>query len=161
MPWNDIKNLLPSWSKRVTANNPGLFLPQHIAEMLAKEADSPEDRPVEERAKYLPAPTGYKMLLILPEQDRKHGDVILKADTTLRNDEVSSVVAFVAKQGPDCYKDTKKFPSGPWCKEGDFVVIRPYSGVRINVYGKEMRLVDDDAIEAVVDDPRGIKRVGG
>ena len=63
--------------------------------------------------------------------------------------------------GPDCYQDSKKFPNGPWCKQGDFVIIRPYGGVRIVVHGKEMRLVNDDSIEAVVDDPRGIKRVGG
>ena len=112
-------------------------------------------------AKQLPDPVGYKMLLILPKQEEKFESGLLKADSTIKNDEVSSVVAFVAKMGPDCYKDTAKFPNGPWCKVEDFVVIRPYSGVRIVVHGQEMRLVNDDAIEAVVEDPRGIKRVGG
>lgn len=124
------------------------------------EEKKAEEIPVEERGKTLPQPVGYKMLLILPEQSDKYESGIVKADTTRNADEVSSVVAFVAKQGPDCYNDKAKF-SKPWCKEGDFVVIRPYSGVRIVVHGKEMRLVNDDAIEAVVDDPRGIKRVGG
>ena len=109
----------------------------------------------------MPVPVGYKMLLLLPKQDATYESGLVKADVTRAADEVASVVAFVAKLGPDCYNDTKKFPSGPWCKEGDFVVIRPYSGVRIVVHGQEMRLVNDDSIEAVVDDPRGIKRVGG
>ncbi len=114
----------------------------------------------EERGKQLPEPVGYKMLLILPEADKEYASGILKADQTRQADEVASVVAFVAKMGPDCYKDEKRF-SVPWCKIGDFVVIRPYSGVRIVVHGKEMRLVNDDSIEAVVEDPRGVKRVGG
>jgi co-chaperonin GroES (HSP10) len=114
----------------------------------------------EERGKQLPEPVGYKMLLILPDADAEYSSGIIKADQTRQADEVASVVAFVAKMGPDCYKDEKRF-SVPWCKIGDFVVIRPYSGVRIVVHGKEMRLVNDDSIEAVVEDPRGIKRVGG
>ena len=114
----------------------------------------------EERGKQLPEPVGYKMLIILPEADKEYASGILKADQTRQADEVASVVAFVAKMGPDCYKDEKRF-SVPWCKIGDFVVIRPYSGVRIVVHGKEMRLVNDDSIEAVVEDPRGVKRVGG
>lgn len=113
-----------------------------------------------ERAKTLPKPTGYKLLLILPEQEKAYASGILKSHNTARDDEVASVAAFVAAMGPDAYKDPK-FINGPWCAVGDFVVIRPYSGTRIVVHGKEMRLVNDDAIEAVVDDPRGIKRVGG
>jgi co-chaperonin GroES (HSP10) len=113
-----------------------------------------------EKGKQLPTPVGYKMLLILPEVEKEYSSGLLKADQTRQADEVASVVAFVAAQGPDCYKDEKRF-STPWCKVGDFVIIRPYSGVRIVVHGKEMRLVNDDAIEGVVDDPRGIKRVGG
>jgi co-chaperonin GroES (HSP10) len=109
----------------------------------------------------LPDPVGYKMLLALPEQEKTFESGLLKADTTIRNDEVSSVVAFVVKQGPDCYKDKDKFPTGPWCRPEDFVIIRPYSGTRIVIHGKEFRLVNDDAIEATVQDPRGIKRVGG
>jgi co-chaperonin GroES (HSP10) len=113
------------------------------------------------RPTQLPDPVGYKMLLALPEQEKTFESGLLKADTTIRNDEVSSVVAFVVKQGPDCYKDKDKFPTGPWCRPEDFVIIRPYSGTRIVIHGKEFRLVNDDAIEATVQDPRGIKRVGG
>jgi co-chaperonin GroES (HSP10) len=137
-----------------------LFLPPHVAEMWRKEISPPEEQPESERGRYLPDPVGYKLLLILPEQQKQYDSGILKADQTVYNDEVSSVVAFVAKMGPEAYADKTKFPNGPWCKLGDFVIIRPYSGTRIKVHGKEMRLVNDDSIEGVVDDPRGITRIG-
>lgn len=133
-------------------DTPTLILPPQVAA---------EKQEVAQKAKQLPDPVGYKMLLMLPEAEKTYDSGIVKADSTVRNDEVASVVAFVAKLGPDCYKDEVKFPNGPWCKQGDFVVIRPYSGTRVMVHGQEMRLVNDDAIEAVVEDPRGIKRVGG
>lgn len=147
-------------------NNPvGILLPDSVKASLkiANAPDAPELQveEAEERGKQLPTPVGYKLLLILPEQGDKYESGIVKADSTRYADEVASVVAFVAAMGPDCYQDSKKFPNGPWCKQGDFVIIRPYGGVRIVVHGKEMRLVNDDSIEAVVDDPRGIKRVGG
>lgn len=147
-------------------NNPvGILLPESVkaSRKIASAPDAPELQveEAEERGKQLPTPVGYKMLLILPEQGDKYESGIVKADATRYADEVASVVAFVAAMGPDCYQDKQKFPNGPWCKQGDFVIIRPYGGVRIVVHGKEMRLVNDDSIEAVVDDPRGIKRVGG
>lgn len=143
-------------------NNPvGILLPDSVKAALGVASAPTAEVPMEERGKQLPTPVGYKMLLILPEQGDKYESGIVKADATRYADEVASVVAFVAAMGPDCYLDDKKFPNGAWCKQGDFVIIRPYSGVRIVVHGKEMRLVNDDSIEAVVDDPRGIKRVGG
>lgn len=141
--------------------NTDLYIPPHLRKMMEETADNVDQMSTAERGKMLPQPTGYKLLLILPEQEKEYASGILKADSTVRSDEVASVVAFVAAMGPDAYKDTAKFPTGAWCKTGDFVIIRPYSGVRIVVHGKEMRLVNDDSIEAVVDDPRGIKRVGG
>jgi co-chaperonin GroES (HSP10) len=141
--------------------NTDLYIPPHLRKMLEETADNVDQMGPAEKGKMLPQPTGYKLLLILPEQEKEYASGILKADSTVRSDEVASVVAFVAAMGPDAYKDTAKFPTGAWCKQGDFVIIRPYSGVRIVVHGKEMRLVNDDSIEAVVDDPRGIKRVGG
>ena len=60
--------------------------------------------------------------------------------------------------GPDAYKDGDKFPSGPYCKEGDFVIFRSYSGTRFKIEKQEFRLINDDTVEAVVDDPRGYTR---
>jgi co-chaperonin GroES (HSP10) len=83
---------------------------------------------------------------------------IVKADTTVHYEELLTTVLWVIELGPDCYKDTIRFPSGPWCKKGDFVLVRPNAGSRLLIHGREFRLINDDSIEAVVDDPRGIKR---
>ena len=65
---------------------------------------------------------------------------------------------FVVKMGPDCYKDPERFPSGPWCSEGDFVLVRPNAGTRLLIHDREFRIINDDSVEAVVEDPRGIRR---
>ena len=76
-----------------------------------------------------------------------------------KREEAASMVGMVLKIGPDAYKDTERFPNGPWCKEGDFILMRSYSGTRIEIHGQEFRVINDDSVEAVVEDPRGIKKV--
>ncbi len=112
----------------------------------------------EERGRQLPEPTGYRLLCVVPEVEKVTEGGIHKSDATLHTEHLLATVLFVVKLGPDCYKDKKKFPTGPWCKEGDFVVVRPHAGTRIKVQSQEMRLLTDDSIEAVVDDPRGFRR---
>ena len=109
-------------------------------------------------ASQLPEPIGYKILIALPEVDEKTEGGIIKAESTIRIEETASVTGFVLKMGPDCYKDYAKFPTGPWCAEGDWILMRAFSGTRINIHGKEFRLINDDTVEAVVNDPRGIQR---
>jgi co-chaperonin GroES (HSP10) len=106
----------------------------------------------------LPVPTGYRILIGLPDVEEKTDGGILKASQTLENEHVASIVGFVLDMGPDCYKDKQRFPDGAWCKEGDFIIMRAYSGTRFKIHGKEFRLINDDTVEAVVDDPRGITR---
>jgi co-chaperonin GroES (HSP10) len=112
----------------------------------------------EEKARQLPEPKGYRILCALPEAEEKFDSGIVKSSETMRNEEILSTVFFVVKLGPDAYKDKDKFPTGAWCKEGDFVLARPSSGTRLKIHGREFRLLNDDTIEAVVDDPRGISR---
>lgn len=112
----------------------------------------------EEKASQLPKPSGYHILCAIPEAEKEFDSGLIKADVTLRNEEILTTVLFVVSLGPDCYKDTTKFPSGPWCKQGDFILVRPNSGSRLLIHGREFRLINDDTVEAVVDDPRGIKR---
>lgn len=112
----------------------------------------------EERATQLPTPSGYHILVAIPEIENKYESGIIKADSTMHYEEVLSTVFFVVKMGPDCYKDASRFPSGPWCKEGDFILARPNSGTRLKIHGREFRLINDDSVEGVVDDPRGISR---
>lgn len=111
----------------------------------------------EEKATQLPNPSGYHILVAIPEIEEKYESGLIKADTTKHYEEVLSTVFFVVKLGPDAYKG-ERFTSGPWCKEGDFVLARPNSGTRLKIHGREFRLINDDSVEAVVDDPRGISR---
>ena len=112
----------------------------------------------EEKAKQLPDPTGYHILVGLPDKEEKFESGLIKADQTMNHEQILATVFFVIKMGPDCYKDAKRFPNGPWCKEGDFILARPNTGTRLKIHGREFRLINDDCVEAVVDDPRGISR---
>jgi co-chaperonin GroES (HSP10) len=118
-----------------------------------------DDNIEQKQATQLPEPTGYRILIAIPDKEEKTEGGILKAQETLHYEEVSSIVGFVMKMGTDCYKDETRFPTGPWCQVGDFVLFRSFSGTRIKIYGKEFRMINDDNVEAVVDDPRGIEKV--
>lgn len=141
-----------------------LILPDHLADQSKEVARDavPGDTTEEKDAKLatqLPQPCGYKILVGLPKIEAKYTSGLIKADAVVRNDEIATVVGFIIKMGPDCYKDQTKFPDGPYCKEGDFVLMRAYSGTRFKLHDVEFRLVNDDSIEAVVDDPRGFSRI--
>ena len=112
----------------------------------------------EEKATQLPKPSGYRILCAIPEVEKEYESGLVKADLTLQNEEVLTTVLFVVDLGPDCYQDKARFPNGPWCKKGDFILVRPHSGSRLVIHGREFRIINDDSVEAVVDDPRGIKR---
>lgn len=116
------------------------------------------NKPAEEKAKQLPEPATYHLLCALPEIDEEYESGLIKAGQTMHFEEVLSPVLFVVKMGPDAYKDEKRFPSGPSCKPGDFILVRPNSGTRIKIHGREFRIINDDSVEAVVEDPRGIGR---
>ncbi len=119
------------------------------------------DTSAEQKAKQLPDPKTYHVLCVVPEAIEEFADSevgIVKANQTLQYEEVLTPVLFVVKLGPDAYRDQTRFPSGPSCKEGDFVIVRPNSGTRLKIHGREFRIINDDSVEAVVEDPRGIRR---
>jgi co-chaperonin GroES (HSP10) len=116
------------------------------------------DKNDEDKATQLPDPSGYRILCAIPEIEEKYESGIIKSDATMHHEEILSTVFFVVKMGPDCYKDALRFPNGPWCKVGDFVLARPNSGTRLKIHGREFRIINDDSVEATVLDPRGIKR---
>ena len=134
---------------------PGIRLPEPI-----RAREEPEDGATSgEKAAALPKPTGYKLLCIVPNVEEKFDNsAIVKARDVINAEELTSVVLFVLDVGPDAYADKEKFPTGPWCKKGDFIVTRTYAGTRFKIFGKEFRLLNDDAVDAVVADPRGIAR---
>jgi len=115
----------------------------------------------EEKAKQLPDPKTFHMLCVVPEAMEEFADSdigIVKSGQTMHYEEVLTPVLFVVKLGPDCYKDATRFPNGPSCVEGDFIIVRPNSGTRLKIHGREFRIINDDSVEAVVEDPRGIQR---
>jgi co-chaperonin GroES (HSP10) len=109
-------------------------------------------------ASKLPQPQGYKILIGVPEISEKTEGGVFMPDGLKSAEETASIIGFVMKLGPDAYNDESKFPNGAYCKEGDFVIFRSYSGTRFKIHGKEFRLINDDTVEAVVDDPRGYSR---
>lgn len=113
----------------------------------------------EEKAKQLPDPVTYHLLCALPKADAEYESGLVKAGQTMHYEEILSPVLFVMKMGPDAYKDEKRFPSGPSCKVGDFVLVRPNTGTRIKIHGQEFRIISDDSVEATVQEPRGIGRI--
>jgi co-chaperonin GroES (HSP10) len=116
------------------------------------------NKEAEERASQLPKPQGYRILCAIPESEEAFDSGIIKSDETRRHDELLTTVLFVVDLGPDCYTDKTRFPNGPWCKKGDFILIRPNAGTRLVIHDREFRIINDDSVEAVVEDPRGIKR---
>ena len=118
------------------------------------------DKPVvpENTKSQLPEPMGFKVLVAMPQAEEKTEGGILKASQTIRDEEFINICGYVLKLGPDAYNDKNRFPSGPWCKQGDWVVFRAYSGTRMKMYGQEFRLINDDTVEAVVEDPTGVVR---
>ena len=112
----------------------------------------------EQKATQLPKPQGYKILCAIPEVEKEYESGLIKADQTIQTEEVLTTVLFVVALGPDCYTDKERYPTGPWCQVGDFILVRPNAGSRLLIHGKEFRIINEDSVEATVEDPRGIKR---
>ena len=134
-----------------------------MSEILIGSTSDPNEATVlpetaEEKARQLPEPSGYRILCAIPDIENKFDSGLVKAEVTVHNEELLTTVLFVAKMGPDCYKDKERFPSGPWCKVGDFILVRPHAGSRLKIHGREFRIINDDSVEGVVEDPRGVSR---
>ena len=128
-----------------------------ISDALGNLSKLPEKQ--EEKATQLPKAAGYHILCMVPQAEEEYSESgILKSAQTQQYEEVLTPVLFVMDVGPDAYADKERFPSGPLCKVGDFILIRPSSGSRLKIHGREFRIINDDSIEAVVEDPRGITR---
>ena len=105
----------------------------------------------------LPKPVGYRVLVALPDIDDYYQNTsLLKTDNEKHREYIMSIMGVVIDMGSDAYSDKERFPEGPWCKQGDYVMFRMNTGTRFKVNGKEFRLMNDDSIEAVIPDPSGI-----
>lgn len=111
-----------------------------------------------ELKKLLPEPAGYHILIAMPPQPEKTEGGILFTEDQRHREATASITGHVMKVGPDAYKDNSKYPTGPWCREGDWVIFRSYSGTRLKIKGQEFRFINDDSVEGVVIDPRVVER---
>ena len=119
------------------------------------------NKDAEEKAKQLPDPAGFMLLTVVPEAMEEYADSevgLIKDTQTMHYEEVLTPVLFVIKMGPEAYQDKSRFPTGARCKVGDFVIVRPNTGTRLKIHGREFRIINDDSVEATVEDPRGIAR---
>jgi|TARA_R100000900_G_scaffold88917_1_gene69292 co-chaperonin GroES (HSP10) len=113
----------------------------------------------EEFEAQLPKPVGYRVLVAMPKvEEAFEGSELLKSVTTKHQEQVMSIIGLVIDAGEQAYSDVDRFPTGPWCEVGDYVMFRANTGTRFTIEGLEYRLMNDDSIEAVVADPRGIQR---
>lgn len=116
---------------------------------------------MEERGKQMPKPSGWKILCAVPElhvEEKFEGTNIIRPAVNTYQEQQATVVLFVVALGPDAYKDKTRYPGGPWCKEGDFVIVRQYSGTFIKIHGKDFRFINEDQVEGTISDPRGVVR---
>ena len=108
----------------------------------------------------LPIPVGYRLLVAMPQvEEAFEGTELLKSVTTKNHEQIMSIMGVIIDMGMQAYSDKDRFPSGPWCKVGDYVMFRANTGTRFTIDGSEYRLMNDDSVEAVILDPRGIERV--
>jgi len=107
----------------------------------------------------IPKPVGYRILIALPNIEETYGESgLLKSEKTMRDEYILSMIGLVLDMGEQAYSDTDRFPTGPWCERGNYVMFRANSGTRFRVGKQEYRLINDDSVEAVVDDPSKVTR---
>lgn len=117
-----------------------------------------QERALAELEAAIPKPVGYHILIALPEVEDEFDGGILKANKTIREEQILSSIGLVLDMGKQAYSDEARFPDGPWCERGDYVMFRPNSGTRFRIGATEYRLLNDDSVQAVVPNPRAIAR---
>jgi co-chaperonin GroES (HSP10) len=147
---------------------PQIAIPDALRQQLqheaveAKNAEISADRTIseDEWEAQLPKPTGYRLLIALPDiEEYYHGSNLLKTSDVMHKEYIMSIMGIVVDMGAGAYADKERFPEGAWCKPGDYVMFRMNTGTRFKVNGKEFRLMNDDSVEAVIPDPRGVMAV--
>ena len=125
-------------------------------ERMEKEAKIFKDYRVGDLRSRLPKPTGWRILVMPYRRKEKTKKGIILPDQALEKEHVATVCAYVLEVGPDAYMDKEKFPEGPWCKKGDWIIFGRYAGARIKIDDGELRLLNDDEILATIQKPEDI-----
>jgi len=125
---------------------------QNALEDKYKEPLSPENI----QKSQLPAPSGWRLLVLpfTPKEKTKGG--ILIAQEALDKLRIATNCGYVLKMGPLTYHDKEKFPTGPWCKKGDWVIFARYAGSRLPIEGGEVRILNDDEVLGTIKDPESV-----
>jgi chaperonin GroES len=131
-------------------------IPKHKNALEEKYQTQPKEKNLTEEKEKLPNPTGWRMLVLPFKMREKTKGGIVLAEQTLERQQVASQCGLVLRMGPDCYKDKERYPDGPWCKEGDWVMFARYAGSRIKIEGGEIRLLNDDEVLATIKNPEDI-----
>ena len=111
------------------------------------------DKSLKER---IPTPTGWRLVVLPYKGKSKTSGGVYLPEKVIENNEISTQVGYVIKMGSLCYADKQKFPTGPWCKEGGWVMFARYAGSRFKIEGGEVRILNDDEILATILDPEDI-----
>jgi co-chaperonin GroES (HSP10) len=134
-----------------------LIKPERFLEKEEKSVLIPRTKEeIEEYLNILPQPVGYRLLIKPYSGKKKTKGGIYLSEKTQETIEMTTVVGYVVKMGDLCFKDKQKFPTGPWCKEGQFVVYGRYSGARFKTRYGEHRILNDDEIIGTINQPEDI-----
>lgn len=138
-------------NKTFINDKPKLVVPDHVLKGLKKKINEKK-----KELQKVPQPAGWRLTIFPLKLESKTSGGLHLTDDTIEQAQVSTNICKVLKVGDLAFKDESKFPTGPWCKEGDWIIITKYAGSRIKIDGGELRIINDDEVLAVVDDPRDI-----
>ena len=130
-------------------------VPKHKNALEEKYKEQPEEKKLVDEKDKLPNPTGWRMIVLPFKMREKTKGGIVLAETTLEKQQVASQCGLVLRMGPHCY-DKERYPEGPWCKKGDWIIFARYAGSRIKIDGGEIRLLNDDEVLGTIGDPKDL-----
>ena len=140
-------------TEQLSTSTPKIQLPNKNLVGLKR---SDEQKEVTKEKAKLPQPTGWRLIVLPFKMDERTKGGIIMNESILEKQQVASQCGNVLAMGPQCYKDKERYPDGPWCKVGDWVIFARYAGSRIEIEGGEVRLLNEDEILATVQDPTDI-----
>ena len=121
-----------------------------------EEANRVDETNVSDIKDELPQPSGWRLLVLpfTPKEKTKGGIII--AQESLEKLRIATNCGYVIKLGPLAYHDKEKYPTGPWCKKGEWVIFARYAGSRLPIEGGEVRLLNDDEVLGTIDNPESV-----
>ena len=123
---------------------------------LTKDKKVLDPETIEEQRSQLPEPSGWRLLVLpfTPKEKTKGGIII--AQESLEKLRIATNCGYVIKLGPLAYHDKEKYPTGPWCKKGEWVIFARYAGSRLPIEGGEVRLLNDDEVLGTIENPESV-----